>query len=100
MPMHACCATTRMHWHLFSAQNWIGLLLRHKCAPNGPGYSLCLGHQSLELLDSERLSTVFQRFVRIWMHLDQQAIGSCGDRGQGHWSNEITSACTLAGVRD
>src|SRR5437868_1056448 len=34
------------------------------------------------------------------MDLDQQAVGPGGNRGQGHWSDEIAATCTLAGIRD
>ena len=57
-------------------------------------------HQLGEAVERELLAGVTQRSGRMWMHFDQQRIGSHRDGAFAHGNDEIGAANALAGIDD
>src|SRR6266568_2022020 len=75
-------------------------LFRDGGSSDGSGHSMQPGHQILELLKCERLCTIFQGFIGVGMHFNEESIGTSSDRGQGHGSDKIAATGALTGIGD
>src|SRR5580704_19443045 len=81
------------------SDNRVGHRVGHMAAEH-PGNLTNFSHQLIELIRIERLLAVAERAIRIGMHLDDEAVGSDGDRGARQWRDLVALAGAVAGIDD